>query len=67
VESKALKLGEQAPVHELHIEVAGKITNFQDLSGSKKADLRFGLGLQGDLYLYTKTDGKIYKVIAAKN
>jgi len=66
VENNALQFGEQAPVHELDIEVAGKITSFQELSGSKKTDLRFGVGLQDEFYLYTKADGKIYKVIAAK-
>jgi hypothetical protein len=62
VENNALKLGEQAPVQELDIQVTGKGTSFQELSGSKKTDLRFGLGLNNELYLYTKADGKIYKV-----
>jgi hypothetical protein len=46
----------------MEILVAGKVTSFQELTGKKKTDLRFSLGLQNELYLFTKTDGKIYKV-----
>lgn len=62
VESSQLKPGEQAPIQELEIQVAGKVTTFQELTGSKKTDLRFGVGLKNELYIYTKADGKIYKV-----
>ena len=66
VENKDLTLGKQALVKELDIQIDGKTTNFQDLSGNKKTDLRFGLGLNNDIYLFTKADGKIYKVAACK-
>ncbi len=62
VESSELKQGQQAPVHELALELNGKETTFQELSGAKKTDFRLGVGLQQALFLYTKTDGKIYKV-----
>ncbi len=62
VESSELVTGRQAPVQELEIEVGGKRATFQELSGSKKTDLRFGTGSGNELYLYTKADGKIYRV-----
>jgi glucose/arabinose dehydrogenase/mono/diheme cytochrome c family protein len=62
VENKDLALGKQALIQEMEIQVAGKTTSFQELSGSKKTDLRFGIGLNNDFYLYTKADGKIYKI-----
>ena len=62
VENKALTLGHQAVVQELELERAGQSTTFQALTGTKKTDFRIGMGLHGDLFLYTKTDGKIYKV-----
>ena len=62
VESSQLKPGVQATIQEIGIGVGGKAATFQELSGSKKTDLRFGLGLGNDFYLYTKSDGKIYKV-----
>jgi mono/diheme cytochrome c family protein len=62
VESSQLKLGQQAPIQELGIQVAGRDTTLQELTRSKKTDLRFGLGLQNELYLYTKADGRIWRV-----
>ena len=62
VENKALALGHQTSIQEIELEHAGKLTTFQALCGTKKTDLRIGTGLNGDLFLYTKTDGKMYKV-----
>ncbi|MBC7921417.1 MAG: PQQ-dependent sugar dehydrogenase [Ferruginibacter sp.] len=61
-ESTRLKPGQQALIEELDIRIAGKTTTFQEACGSKKTDLRFGVGLENELYLYTKADGRIYKV-----
>ncbi|GAA4446567.1 hypothetical protein GCM10023189_01830 [Nibrella saemangeumensis] len=63
VDSRQLKLGDQAPVQELDIQLNGAVTDFRTLSGSKKTDLRFGQGLNQELYLFTKADGVIYKVV----
>lgn len=63
VEYNQLKLGQQAPIQELDLEVAGKEINLRETSASKKTDLRFGLGPKNELYIYTKADGRIYKVV----
>ncbi|GAB3930979.1 PQQ-dependent sugar dehydrogenase [Larkinella terrae] len=65
VESSQLKPGKQAPIQEFTLQVAGKTADLQTLSSSKKTDLRFGLGLNQDFYIYTKADGRIYKVTGA--
>lgn len=62
VESSELKPGVRVPIQELELELAGKLTTFKALCGGKKTDLRMGIGLNQDLYLYTKADGKLYKV-----
>ncbi|WP_460634965.1 PQQ-dependent sugar dehydrogenase [Larkinella harenae] len=62
VETSQLKIGQQAPIQEMTIQVAGQPATFQQLSSSKKTDLRFGLGLNDDFYIYTKADGRIYKI-----
>jgi mono/diheme cytochrome c family protein len=62
VDSKALALGRQATIQELELAVGNKLTTFRELSNSKKTDLRIGTGLNHELFLYTKTDGKIYQV-----
>ncbi|MDB5263059.1 MAG: cytochrome, partial [Adhaeribacter sp.] len=63
VENSQLKLGQQATVQELDLQVAGKEIKLQETSSSKKTDLRFGLGPKNELYIFTKADGRIYKVI----
>ncbi|MGV3558619.1 PQQ-dependent sugar dehydrogenase [Larkinella arboricola] len=62
VESSQLTPGKQTPIRELAIQVAGRPATFQQLSNSKKTDLRFGTGLNNDFFLYTKADGRIYKI-----
>lgn len=65
IDMAQLKMGEQAPVHELDIQLNGTVTDFRTISGSKKTDLRFGQGLNNELYLFTKADGVIYKVVGS--
>ncbi|UHG94087.1 PQQ-dependent sugar dehydrogenase [Spirosoma oryzicola] len=62
VDSKQLQPGKQAPIQEFTVQVGGQNSTFQQLTNSKKTDLRFGVGLNNEFYLYTKADGKIYKV-----
>lgn len=62
VNSNQLQVGKQAPIEEMQIELNGRLTTFRELSGSQKTDLRFGLGLGNTFYLYTKADGKIYRI-----
>ncbi|HEX8529261.1 MAG TPA: PQQ-dependent sugar dehydrogenase [Cytophagales bacterium] len=62
VESNDLVPGRQAPIRELDVQVGGRLTTFRELTGSKKTDLRIGTGAGHELFLYTKTDGRIYRV-----
>ena len=66
IENKDLVLGKPANIQELDLELDGKPINFREICNNSKTDLRFGQGESGELYLYTKTDGKIYKVINCK-
>jgi glucose/arabinose dehydrogenase len=72
VNNNELKPRTQALVQEFEIEVDGgtarpglalrQVTTFQQLCSSKKTDLRFGIGQNQDLYLFTKSDGRLYRV-----
>ncbi|WP_423149618.1 PQQ-dependent sugar dehydrogenase [Rubrolithibacter danxiaensis] len=62
VENSQLIPGKQTPVKEVKIELDGQKTTFRESTGNKKTDLRFGLGLKNDLYIFTKSDGRIYLV-----
>jgi mono/diheme cytochrome c family protein len=65
VENSQLHLGQQAQVQEMTLQFGGKLATFQKITGSRKTDLRFGIGLKNTFYLYTKTDGRIWKVSEA--
>jgi glucose/arabinose dehydrogenase len=62
VDNSQLALGQQAVIHELELQLGGQTTTLQQLTGQTKPDARMGEGLNGELYLFTKADGKIYKV-----
>lgn len=54
-------LGSQASIYEWRVRYQGEIISMRDLCGSNRVDLRIQQDQYGELYLLTKTDGKIYK------
>ncbi|WKN44591.1 PQQ-dependent sugar dehydrogenase [Tunicatimonas pelagia] len=66
-EVDAMELGQQAQVYQLSIEFEGQTTDLPTLTQSRRVDLRFGLDGAGELYLFTKANGALYKVIDCKD
>jgi glucose/arabinose dehydrogenase/cytochrome c551/c552 len=66
VESGDLKQGLQAPIKEFDIEFNGVNSKFTAITENVKADLRLGIGEDNELYIFTKTDGKIWEVTGCK-
>ncbi len=66
VETADLEIGSLAPIKEWQVSYKGEIQNLFDLTGSKRVDLRFGIDHEGELYLFTKSDGKVYKIVGAR-
>jgi glucose/arabinose dehydrogenase/mono/diheme cytochrome c family protein len=58
--------GKQAPVYKLGLELNGKSTSLAEISGDERVDLRFGKDGSGELFIFTKSNGKVYKVIACE-
>ena len=65
VESADLKIGEQSVIKEMNVSLNGKTTTMIELSGAQKVDMRFGRDDKGELYIMSKPDGRIYKVVKA--
>lgn len=61
-EMKDLQNGKQAEVKEWKVAFKGKIIPFSELAGNQRIDLRLGKDAEGELYILTKPDGKIYKL-----
>lgn len=62
VETASLEKGQTAPIKEWNIRYKGEQQDLVKLTGNKRVDLRFGRDLDGELYLFTKPDGKVYKM-----
>jgi glucose/arabinose dehydrogenase len=66
VDMKELKLGKQSTIKKWNISVDGVPTTLTKLCGNTRVDLRFAKDKNGELYLLTKEDGKIYKLVKPK-
>jgi hypothetical protein len=45
------------------IKIGGKETTLVDLCGKPRVDLKFGQDKNGQVYILTKVDGKIYRLM----
>lgn len=66
VDASQLKLGRQASIMEYKFAIDDQPTTFQAVNGQAKTDLRFGLGVGNELFIMTKSDGKVYRVKGLK-
>jgi hypothetical protein len=62
VDVKDLKIGNMAMIKEFQAAVNGKITTMKELCGNDRVDLRLGRDGKGEIYLFAKPDGKIYRI-----
>ena len=58
--------GKQAPIYKIDVELNAVKTSFGKLSDAQRVDLRFGEDSDGELFIFTKSNGKVYKVIECK-
>jgi glucose/arabinose dehydrogenase len=63
VDADALVNGEPAPVEELRLFYEGEERGLLDILGSVRADLRFGVDGDGEIYLLSKQDGRIRMLV----
>lgn len=61
-----VKQGQQAKIKEFRLTIDGKNTSFGEVFDQKKVDIRFGRDHQGELWVSSKIDGKIYQVTGAE-
>lgn len=66
IDMKDIKPGTQAQIKEWRISFNGEITTLSKLCDSQKVDERFGRDNTGELYLTTKPDGKIYRLVSSR-
>jgi glucose/arabinose dehydrogenase len=61
-----IKQGQQALIKEWRVSFNGKQGVLKDFcNGCERVDLRLGRDADGEIYILTKLDGKIYKLVGA--
>jgi len=65
-EVAAIENGKKAPIYKLQLEFNGAISDLGTIADDIRVQLRLGLDNDGELYLFTKSNGVIYKVVGCK-
>ena len=65
IEMDDIQQGKQATIKEWKISINGTPKTLTELTGTDRADLHFGRDSRGEMYILTKTDGKLYKLMSA--
>ncbi|MBX3254582.1 MAG: PQQ-dependent sugar dehydrogenase [Chitinophagaceae bacterium] len=60
-----IRQGFLAPVYEWQASINGNVQTLREACGSDRVDLRFGRDAKGELYVITKADGMLYKMVSA--
>ena len=60
-----VKQGRQAPIKEWKISINDTPRTLREVCGSERVDMHFGRDSKGELFILTKADGKVYKLISA--
>ncbi len=63
VETGGLKQGSMAEIKEWQLAWQGKTVKLNELCGDNRVDLRFGRDPDGEMYIFFKPDGKVYRLV----
>ena len=58
--------GQQASIYRLAISIDGQVSDMATISQNRRVDLRIGRDQDGELYLMTKGNGGVYKVVGCR-
>ncbi|MBK8501414.1 MAG: PQQ-dependent sugar dehydrogenase [Saprospiraceae bacterium] len=59
--------GQQATIYKLNVSLNGESSDMEAITKIKPVDLRLGMDHAGELYLFTKGNGTVYKVVGSEN
>ena len=60
-----LQQGKLATIKEWKISINGAGKTLKEACGNDRVDLHFGRDAKGELYILTKADGRMYKMVSA--
>jgi len=67
IELKDLNKEKMAPIKEWFVSLNGKRLTLRSLCGQNRVDLRFAQDEKGEMFIFTKPDGKIYRMMKLSN
>ncbi len=67
IELNEVTQGRIATIREWKIALNGKSVTTAELHGRKRVDLRFGKDHNGDIYIFSKQDGKVYRLAGTRH
>lgn len=59
--------GQQAPIYRLKVSINGSLSDMETISQSQRVDLRIGIDSDRELYVFSKGNGGIYKIVDCIN
>lgn len=65
INTSDIKEGATARVYEYTVTLNGEPFRFKELNKKDRVELHFGQDAQGEIYMMTKADGKLYKIVKA--
>lgn len=63
VNTRDIHQGKKATIKKWNITFDGMPTSFIQLAKTERVEVRFGMDKKGELYLFSKADGKVYKLV----
>ena len=66
VETDKIQLGSQTSIYEFNLSLNKENFSFLSIHPQYKPDVRIGLDVENELLIFTKADGKVYKVVGAQ-
>jgi glucose/arabinose dehydrogenase/mono/diheme cytochrome c family protein len=63
IEEKDIQPDVRAPMKEWRVSLNGKTTSFKELCDDERLSMRFGRDHEGEIYISTMPDGKVYKLV----
>ena len=63
IDLKEIKEGTQTRIHEFPLILDGQATTLKEQCKQDKVDLRIGRDAEGEMYIMTKSDGLMYKIV----
>jgi mono/diheme cytochrome c family protein len=65
IDTADIKQGRFATIREWKVSINGETRTLRQLCGNDRVDLHFGRDAKGELYIMTKADGKVFKLMSA--